>query len=464
MSAQSFVPPVPPDQLLDRLAAAARTAGTGADAVEIALLGRAGEYTRFAGERVHQPQDITETQFTVRAIVDGHAARAATGVIGDLPAAVSRAAGLARDLARIASDPGGATVAEPADLPELKLWHDDTADFDGTARGRLAASTMASAAAVDGSTAGMFGRAVTQQAVVNSAGVAHHMVATEAIGSLTAIVADGTSHWIDLHRSSDALDIEESVRRTVREAAAGRGRGPLPDGVYTVVLGPQAAGELLNFLEPFGFSGELAAAGVGLVAHRAGERIASPLVTIADDATIPVGLPIGFDIEGTPKRRVPLLTGGVVGDAVTDLDRARALGTRSTGHAHVAREEVPSPAAANIVFSAGEHSEQELIAGVERGVYIQRFWYTRLVDRVAGTITGVSRDGCFLIEDGRLGVPVAGARFTHSVLDFLSTVDGVGARLRSQPVMNVWNGSVSAPALRGHGFRFGSASVGKESR
>ena len=137
---------------------------------------------------------------------------------------------------------------------------------------------------------------------------------------------------------------------------------------------------------------------------------------------------------------------------------ARALGTTSTGHAHVAREEPPRPVAANLLLSPGDQSEEQLIAGVERGVYVQRFWYTRLVDRVTGTITGVSRDGCFLIENGRLAAPVAGARFTHSVLELLSTVDGLGRDLRSQPVMNVWNGAATAPALRGHNFRFGAAS------
>ena len=82
-------------------------------------------------------------------------------------------------------------------------------------------------------------------------------------------------------------------------------------------------------------------------------------------------------------------------------------------------------------------------------MYIQRFWYTRLVDRVAGTITGVSRDGCFLIEDGRLTACLAAGRFTQTVLDFLARTDGVGSRLITQPVMNVWNGCVSAPGHRG---------------
>ncbi len=115
--------------------------------------------------------------------------------------------------------------------------------------------------------------------------------------------------------------------------------------------------------------------------------------------------------------------------------------------------------AANVVMQTGSATETELIAGVERGIYVERFWYTRVVDRQASTITGVSRDACFLIENGLLTTPVGTGRFTQSVLGFLGTVDGVGDTVRSQPVMNVWNGAVSAPAIRGHGFRFGSRPV-----
>ncbi|GHJ43092.1 hypothetical protein Cs7R123_04340 [Catellatospora sp. TT07R-123] len=454
----AFHPPVSLDGLLDRLGTAAAS-GT-ADAVEITLLGRAGQYTRFADGRIHQPQDIIETQYTVRAIVDGHAARAAVGTLGGLAAAVGKATEAARAMARRpGAAPGTARTSEPAPLPQVALWHDDTAAFDAGARAVAAGQTMRAAAAAGGTAAGMFGRAITQIAVVASTGAAHHAVATEALGSLTAAVADGTSHWVDLHRSSGALGLAAAADRTIGEAVAGQGRVPVPDGRHTVVLGPQAVGELLTFLEDVGFSGELAAAGVGLVARRRGERVASPLVTVADDATATIGLPIGFDMEGTPKRRVPLLDRGVVGQAVTDLATAALLGTASTGHAHIAREQAPAPVAANVVMAPGDATEADLIAGVEHGVYVQRFWYTRLVDRLTGTITGVSRDGCFLIRDGRLAEPVAGARFTHSVLDFLATVDAVGSARRSQPVMNVWNGAVTAPAVRGHGFRFGSAAI-----
>ena len=109
-------------------------------------------------------------------------------------------------------------------------------------------------------------------------------------------------------------------------------------------------------------------------------------------------------------------------------------------------------------MAPGTSSVEELIGGVERGVYVQRLWYLRVVDPAATTLTGGSRDACFLIEDGRLTTPVRPARFTESVFGVLSRVDAIGSDVLAQPLANVWNGSVSAPAVRVRGFRFGSAS------
>jgi predicted Zn-dependent protease len=453
--AQSFRAPLTGERAVD--AAQRAVSACGADAVDVTVLGRTGEYTRFAGDRIHQPQDITELSLSVRAIVNGHAARAATSSLDRVEQTARLACELARGRAAASSATGHATIATNTDpAPEPPLWLEGTVAFDAAARVAAAGYAMNQARQRGGRAYGMIGRAVTQIAVANSSGVARHAEATEASGSLTVAIEDGTAHWIDLHRSADALNLRTSIDAAVRRAEASRGRIAMPDGEFTVVLGPQAAGELLGFLEAIGFSGDLAVAGVGICAQRPNERVAAPLVTVADDALAAVGLPIPFDFEGTSKRRISFLDRGVVGEPVTDLATAAALCRPSTGHAHIAREEVPAPVAANVVMNAGDSSETDLIAGVERGVYVERFWYTRLVDRQASTITGVSRDACFLIRDGQLGQPVDTGRFTQSVLGFLATVDGVGDQVRSQPVMNVWNGSISAPALRGHGFRFGS--------
>jgi predicted Zn-dependent protease len=201
------------------------------------------------------------------------------------------------------------------------------------------------------------------------------------------------------------------------------------------------------------------AAGIGLAARRPGAVIAPAAVTVADDAGAAAGLPFPFDQEGTLKRRVELIAAGRVGAAVSDRASAAATEGVSTGHAHIARESSPAPEAANLVMTPGPATEAELIAGTERGLYIQRLWYNRLVDAEAGIITGTSRDGCFLIEDGRLTTALASGRFTESVLGALARADGIGQQLITQPVPNVWNGAASAPALRVRGFRFGRRPV-----
>jgi predicted Zn-dependent protease len=422
----------------------------GADAYDVFLAARAGEYTRFAGDRIHQPQDITEVQVMVRAIVDGHAARVATSGLAGLPAAARDAARMATRLAAAAGRPGNTRVAEAGESEE-SLLDASTESFDASARVALVRRTMKAG----GEAAGMFGRALTQLVVATSTGVLRSTLATEAYGAFTIESGDGTAHFVDLGRAADRLGLPAAIETTAAQAAASRGRTELAPGRYTVVLGPEATAELIEFLPAFGFSGELAAAGIGITT-RTGEKLAAPLVSIADDAHAPVGLPIGFDLEGVAKRRVTLFDNGVVGGPVTDLATAAALGVWSSGHAHIAREEPPATRAANLVMAAGDQDEATLIAGVDHGVYIQRFWYTRLVDRTAGTITGVTRDACFEITGGTLGRPVTGMRFTQSVLDLLSTVDGAGDRQRTVPMMNVWNGAASAPAIRAHGFRLGA--------
>ncbi len=93
-------------------------------------------------------------------------------------------------------------------------------------------------------------------------------------------------------------------------------------------------------------------------------------------------------------------------------------------------------------------------------MYVQRLWYTRVVDTARGVITGTTRDAAFLVQDGRLVAPVQATRFTESVLDALERVDGVAIELHGHPIMNVWNGATVAPAMRVRGFRLGAATGG----
>lgn len=436
-------------------------AAADADHAEIFVAARTGEHTRFAGERVHQPQTIIECQVMVRAVAGTGSARVAVSSLARARDAVAAASGLARRRDSARGGSGTSTrphgVAGPAGIESAAgLWHDSTLAWDAGARSALAGRIMEAARPAGVSAAGVLTAAITELAVVTSAGQRCYAAATEAGFSLTARAGEASSYSADLGRDVSALSVEERTETAVRQAAATGGLVPVPDGVHDVVFGGLATAELIGFLPEFGFTGPALAAGIGLAATRPGAVLAPAGITVADDATAGAGLPFPFDCEGTPKQRVELIAAGRAGGAVSDLASATATGGHSTGHAHIARESSPAPEAANLIMTPGAASEAGLIAGVERGLYIQRLWYNRLADAEAGTVVGTSRDGCVLIEDGKLTAGLRTGRFTESVPGALARTDGIGSQLISLPVPNVWNGCSSAPAIRVRGFRFGS--------
>jgi PmbA protein len=437
-------------------------AGSAADHVEIFLASRVGHHTRFAADRVHQPQTIIECQVMVRAVAGTGSARVAVSDLRGVAGAVAAATEAARRADRRPGAPQPHRVA-PAAAVGLSdgLWQHATIAWDEGARSARAGAIMELARGAGGTAAGVLTAAITELAVVTSAGQRAYAAATEAGFSLTARVGAASSYAADLGRDAARLDVEERAAAAVEQAARAGTPVPVPDGVHDVVFGGLAAGELVGFVPDFGFTAPAVEAGIGLVATRPGAVLAPADITIADDGGAATGLPFPFDQEGTPKRRVELIAAGRVGGAVSDLASAAATGGASTGHAHIARESSPAPEAANLVMAPGPDTEAELIAGTERGLYIQRLWYNRLVDAEAGTVVGTSRDGCFLIEDGKLTSYLAAGRFTESVLSALSRTDGIGSRLITQAVPNVWNGCVSAPAIRVRGFRFGRRPEGR---
>lgn len=456
MSEASLSPWFGRERALGTLDAAIARGASAADHLDVFMTARSGHHTRYAIDRIHQAQLINELQLMVRASVGTGSARVAVSDLRMLDAAVDRAIEIARSRDGLASPPPPVPAGPQTFTDALSLWSQATVDWNDDVRSRLAARVMSDAAAIDATANGTFVAAVTELAVASSSGTRAHAAATEAGFSMTLRRGPVSSYIADLSRHADRLHAGERASDALAQLAAAGEPVALPDGSTDVVFGGLATGELIGFVPAFGFTAPAVLAGIGQVADSPGSQIADAAVTISDDALADVGLPFPFDLEGVAKQRVEMIGAGRVGGAVSDLATAAATGGQSTGHAHIGREQSPEPEAANMVMQPGTSSEEELIAGVERGVYVQRLWYNRLVDAERGTVLGTTRDACFLIEDGRLSTPVLGGRFTESVIGALQRTDAIGSELISQPVMNVWNGCASAPAIRVRGFRFGA--------
>ena len=191
----------------------------------------------------------------------------------------------------------------------------------------------------------------------------------------------------------------------------------LDAGVYPVVLEPAATATLVGFLSFMGFAGRAYVEGRSCFAGKAGEH-GRRRRTSTCGTTAPTRRTLGapFDFEGVPKRRVNLVEGGVFRDAVYDLRTAKQAGVDgSTGHG-LPSPNPEGPFPLNLFLGTGDATVDEMIAATERGVLVTRFHYSNIVNPMESSITGMTRDGTFLIEGGEIVGPVRNFRFTQSIL------------------------------------------------
>ncbi|MGH2849999.1 MAG: metallopeptidase TldD-related protein, partial [Solirubrobacteraceae bacterium] len=232
----------------------------------------------------------------------------------------------------------------------------------------------------------------------------------------------------------------------------------LESGEYDVVLDDAAVATLLEFLADLAFNGLAHAEGRGALSGRLGELVAAPAINLADSPQAPGTLPRAFDAEGVAKRHLPLIEDGVARGVVHDTRSAARAGARSTGHALEPGGGPDGPAPTNLVLAGGgAGSVADLCAPIERGVYVTRLWYVNTVEPRNAVLTGMTRDGTFLIEDGLITRPLRNVRFTDSALRILAATQELTAGQRLVGEMDLYGRrfatGVLCPALRATGFR-----------
>jgi predicted Zn-dependent protease len=224
-----------------------------------------------------------------------------------------------------------------------------------------------------------------------------------------------------------------------------------------VILDPYATQDLVTMLNLTGMGANTVQEGRSWMNNRLGTQTLSPKISIWDDALDPSGIPIPFDFEGTPKQRVDIVKNGVVVGPVYDRATARKDGRESTGHGLPPDARGYSPLATNLFMAPGDASLDEMIASTHRGLYITRFHYTRPVHPADCTITGMTRDGAYWIEDGKILYPVKNLRFTQSYIQALAGVEAISKETRLLNAMGIL--ATRVPALKLKSFNFTSSTV-----
>ncbi|MGW0432644.1 TldD/PmbA family protein [Micromonospora sp. NPDC003197] len=430
----------------------------GADGIEVVLTRDRTALTRFADSRIHQNTDRSDGQARVRVVRDGpggiRVGVASTNLL--TPDGLREAARQATAIAEATRpDPYfGGLAAGGLAYPKAGRDHDGTADCPPQRRADIVRSLL-SGLSVGVAGAGVVETTGSEVAVVNSHGVRAYHVGTRAMINMLATGADSAGYAEGVASALDDLDPVVLARRADDKVRLGARPREVPPGSYPVVLEPGATVVLLHRLAQ-AFAGRTVRDGSSPLAGRAGQRVCAPSVTLVDDPLSPLlpGLP--FDAEGVPRRRTTLIERGVAGELTYDAATARAAGTTPTGHALLP----PNPLSGqptHLVMDSGDAEPAELVSGVERGLYITRFHYTNLVHPMRSTVTGTTRDGTFLIEDGRIVGGVRNLRFTQSVLAALDAVEAVGRD--GEVAYERFFGDAYAPSLRLSSFQFTSTST-----
>lgn len=301
--------------------------------------------------------------------------------------------------------------------------------------------------------AGLADTTVVVRALCNSAGRAVCGSVSRASFSLTASQSQGSGFAEHVASSPADVDARSVVQRAVDKALRSRDPRPISPAEYTVVLEPAAVSALLMFTAYQGFGARAVEEESSFLCGRIGREVLSKSLTIVDDARHPLYPGIAFDGEGSPRRRTRLVERGRILGPVTDRRYSADLRVENSGHA-LPQPSLEGPKPQNLVVMPGEQSLEELIAGVERGLLVSQLHYVNLIDPRELVLTGMTRNGTFWIENGRVTHAVKNLRFTESLVRALSGVRGVGRELSVTGAL--FEGEMIAPALCIDRFRFTS--------
>ena len=405
-------------ELAAALLEAARTAGS--DQAEALVVAADDALTRFAGNRIHQSVASTDTELQLRVVVGSQVGVASTNATD--PAGITACAASAIDAARRApADPDFPGLPGPHPVLDADRVSPATLSFDAAARADAVAALIEPTRLQGGIAAGGVACQHSLIAIANSLGVRAAMPRTSVRATVLATGASGGTGWASFtDRDASALDatrLGAFAAHTARESADPIDLAP---GDYTVMLAPEAVADIAQFLAWYGCSAKSVEEGRSFMSGKTGERVVSEAITLLDDALAPGAMGMTFDYEGQPKSRVVLLDRGVVVGPVTDSYWAAKTGRPNTGHALPApNSEGPLPL--DVEVAAGDADAHAMIASVKRGLFVTRFHYVNIEDPSRQTLTGMTRDGTFLIENGELTRPVRDLRFTQSSIDALST-------------------------------------------
>jgi PmbA protein len=432
--------------IFERVQVAAKSMGV--PNVEMLMGARTEALTRFANNTIHQNVAERTNFLSIRALIGNRTARATTNRLDpdwirdvvEQTITLTKAAAPNDDVLPLAAPLPIATVArfDPA-----------TAATTPEERARSVAEAIRIVEADSQTAAGIYSTEHEVEAIFNSAGVAAWHAETMARFSITAM-RDDSSGWAKASATArGTLDPLGLARRACRKAKLSSKPRELPPGEYVVILEPAATLDLVG--QMFGdFSATALEDQHSFLTERVGTKLFGENIRILDDCRHPLQSGAPFDGEGVPRRSLTLVERGFPRDVAYSRASARRGGVEPTGHGFPLPNDV-GEAPANIVIEGGSTSLDQMVSSTERGILVTRLWYIREVDPYEKIMTGMTRDGTFLIEDGRLVCGLKNFRFNQGLIELLNNVEAMSPSVRASGEEAI---DMVVPAMKVRGFHF----------
>ena len=439
-----------------------------ADEVEVLFYSGQSALTRFANNVIHQNVAEANDGVSVRTSFGGRTARASTNKVDD--ESLKRVVGASEDLAKVLRpDPDLLPMPDPQERDRVS--HDafsappsryfaETAAITPGLRAEGVAKIVAVADRHKLTTAGIFSNSEFVEGIFNSRGLSDWHTQTSAEVSITMLAGD-SSGWQKSNspdvNNLDPLALAETAARKAIDSAAPREIAP---GKYTVILEPAAVLDIVGFMF-WDFGGQAILDERSFLNNRIGTQLFGENVNIVDDVAHPLQSGAPFDGEGMRRQRVSLVENGIVKRVVYARGTAERMKKSAapkvgpiapTGHGFPLPNEM-GEMPSNIVLSAPSQPQtlEQMMSSTDRGILVTRLWYIREVDPYEKILTGMTRDGTFLIENGKVHAGVRNFRFNESLIHMLSNVEAMGAPVRASGEESF---DMVVPAMKVRDFNF----------
>jgi predicted Zn-dependent protease len=427
-----------------------------ADEIEACLGGGSYSLTRFANNTIHQNVNEKRNQLSVRSVFGKKSGKAVTNKLD--PAGVERAVRQSETAASAQPEiPELLPMPGPQQYRPVDAFDPATASLPPDFRAEAVSKAVGMCKKNGLQAAGYFSSGygslggygeVSPLAMVNSRGLSAYHSGTEASFSITAMGED-CSGWAQATSwSVSNIDVERVAAVAVDKALRSAKPRQLEPGKYTVILEPAAVAELMVYMAWVGFGALQLQEGRSFMAGKVGQKLFGENVTIHDDVYHDLLRGRPFDSEGMPRKKVTIAEKGVLKGPVYDRITASKENKESTGHG-LPVPNTSGPEASSVVFEGFQAaSPEDLLKRTQRGILVTRFWYVNIVDPMKVVLTGMTRDGTFLVENGKITGGIKNFRFNQSVIELLGNIEAMSFPVRS--------GGCVVPGLLVKDFNFSS--------